>query len=90
MLEDRFMELQPIIKEIEALKRKLDEVVQQYKWALESEDHQIADRDKVLSYEEVKEAEQRREASLLHLKKVKRQIQNAIREALDEARLKRD
>ena len=80
----------PIIKEIAKLRKQLAEVCQMYRWALEAENHQIEERDKVLSQDDIEATALQRKESLVHLKRVKRQIQIALAEAQAEARIKRD
>ena len=67
----------------------MSHVYQQFKWVLAHEDKEIADRDKELTVEDRIEIAKRRTASLMHYKRVKKQIKQAIREAEEEAKHRR-
>lgn len=90
LLEERCFELAPVLHEIEVLKRQLDQVCREYRWVLDAEKHQISERDKILTPEDLIEVARMRQESLEHYKRVKRQLQQALREAQEEAKLKRD
>lgn len=90
MLIQRLRDTEAVHEDIEKLRISLETVYNQYKWSLEAEDRQIAQRDAVLTTQEKLDAALYRTQSLMHYKRVKRQILQAIKEAEEADRLKKE
>jgi hypothetical protein len=82
--------MEPVQREISLLRRQLKQVYDEHAEWLRAEQEQKAARDKVLDENDFREVRERRHKSLVHLRHVKRQIAMALRQAEEEARLRKD
>ena len=82
--------MEPVVQDIGKLRKQLQDVCDEHAEWMRNEKEQKAGRDKVLSSQDWQVVRERRHQAMVHMRNVKRQIAMALRQAEEEARLRKD